>query len=378
MYSNHELHEFARLFFKRLRYRKMLSFLAFLWFFTSLAILLNGVAWAYPFPLPDIGQTKCYDDGNQIQCSEPGEAFYGQDGNYLINPPSYTKLDANGNDLPDAANSWVMVRDNVTGLIWEVKTDDGSIHDKDNTYAWQDAQDTFLAQVNASQFGGHSDWRLPTIKELSSIINLGGSKPAVDRSYFQNCIAGQYWSGSERFSGFAWSVDFYDYYGVYVEQTNKDDHIYVRCVRSQAPGLTEPLIINGNDTVTDRSTGLMWQQNTSSDVYSWERALSHAESLTLAGYDDWRLPNSRELLSIVNYDGYTPSIDWESFPATKTSMYWTSNTPPGLSGAAMYVGFRNGNLQSENKPYDYYVRCVRGGQCRLLDEAATRQKIKPN
>jgi len=53
-------------------------------------------------PLPDTGQTTCYDDkGNVIGCPESGERFYGQDANYLINPPSYTKLDENGNDLPD-------------------------------------------------------------------------------------------------------------------------------------------------------------------------------------------------------------------------------------------------------------------------------------
>ena len=92
---------------------------------------------AFAGPLADTGQTKCYDNDSEIPCPQSGEDFYGQDGNYLINPPSYTKLDADGNDLPDTAVSWVMVRDNVTGLIWEVKTDDVSIHDKDNLYDWQ-------------------------------------------------------------------------------------------------------------------------------------------------------------------------------------------------------------------------------------------------
>ncbi len=51
----------------------------------------------------------------------PGQALYGQDANYSINPMSYTKLDGSGNNLLDSATSWAMVRDNVTGLIWEVK-----------------------------------------------------------------------------------------------------------------------------------------------------------------------------------------------------------------------------------------------------------------
>ena len=57
-----------------------------------------------------------------------------------------------------------MVRDNVTGLIRKVKTDDGSVHDKDNTYTWDDAQSVFIAELNSANFGGgDSDWRLPTI-----------------------------------------------------------------------------------------------------------------------------------------------------------------------------------------------------------------------
>ncbi len=53
---------------------------------------------SYSNPLPDTGQTKCCDDTQEIPCPGPGEPFFGQDGNYTINPPSYTKLDANGND----------------------------------------------------------------------------------------------------------------------------------------------------------------------------------------------------------------------------------------------------------------------------------------
>ena len=93
-------------------------------------------------PLPDTGQTKCYDDeGTEINpCPSSGQDFYGQDGSYDINAQSYTKLDANGDDLPEEATEWVMVRDNVTGLIWENKADNGTIHDKDNTYNWYYAQ----------------------------------------------------------------------------------------------------------------------------------------------------------------------------------------------------------------------------------------------
>ena len=103
-------------------------------------LVLPCLASAVDCPIPDTGQTKCYDDfGNEIDpCPSPGQPFYGQDGSYNINPQSYTKLDENANDLPDEATEWAMVRDNVTGLIWEVKTDDSSIHDRDNEYNWYD------------------------------------------------------------------------------------------------------------------------------------------------------------------------------------------------------------------------------------------------
>lgn len=113
-----------------------------------------AVAPVFAVSVPDTGVTACYDDvGNVISCPSPGQPFYGQDGNYSINPPSYTKLDSNGNTLPVSAASWAMVRDNVTGLIWEKKTDDGSVHDKDNTYTWYDPDP-------ATNGGGSGDaWR---------------------------------------------------------------------------------------------------------------------------------------------------------------------------------------------------------------------------
>jgi len=95
-------------------------------------LILSIPAIAPAGSLPDTGQTKCYNDTEEIPCPQPGEPFYGQAAQYTINPPSYTKLDSQRNNLSDEATEWSMVRDNVTGLIWEIKTDDGSIHDSDN------------------------------------------------------------------------------------------------------------------------------------------------------------------------------------------------------------------------------------------------------
>ena len=146
-------------------------------------------------PVPDTGQTKCYDNSQEITCPSPSQPFYGQDAQYVTNPQSYTKLDANGNDFPDDAPwPWAMVRDNVTGLIWEVKTDDGTIHDKDNTYGWSQLESSFIATLNVTNFGGFSDWRVPVIKELASIVNRNTYDPSVDIGFFPNTMLSSYWS----------------------------------------------------------------------------------------------------------------------------------------------------------------------------------------
>ena len=96
-------------------------------FVTFIALILVLPYLSLAGPVPETGQTKCYNNTEEITCPSPGEPFYGQDAQYITNPQSYTKLDEYGNDLPSSATEWVMVRDNVTGLIWEVKTEDGSI-----------------------------------------------------------------------------------------------------------------------------------------------------------------------------------------------------------------------------------------------------------
>lgn len=93
----------------------------------STMIFLAISVYAMAAPVPDTGQTKSYTD------------TFGEDSDYLINPPSYTKLNAYDNNLADSAVSWTMVRDNVTGLIWEMKTDDNSVHDKDNEHTRYDS-----------------------------------------------------------------------------------------------------------------------------------------------------------------------------------------------------------------------------------------------
>jgi len=179
----------------------------------------------------------------------------GQDGNYSINPPSYTKLDESGNALPDTATSWVMVRDNVTGIIWEVKTNDnGSYdfsnpHDADNRYTWYDPNPEtnggdpgvipigissytkqFLDAINGANFGGYSDWRLPTLKELRSIAIYGWRSPSININYFPNTKSSYFWSSTTYVGspGNAWLISFKDGNDFL---NGKSFNTYVRAVR---------------------------------------------------------------------------------------------------------------------------------------------------
>jgi Protein of unknown function (DUF1566) len=222
---------------------------------------LSNEVFAYvPFgdatgKIPDTGQTKCYNNSQVIACPQPGQAFYGQDAQYNINPQFYTKLDASGNDLPVSASAWAMVRDNVTGLVWENKQNKDGVknysnpNDADNTYTWYDPNpatnggiagttgngtDTkdYIDALNSARFGGHNDWRLPTVLELSLSVNADKPYPGptINTTYFQNTMSSYYWSSSTDAlnPGYAWGV--YFSYG-YVSNSHKSYSFYVRAVR---------------------------------------------------------------------------------------------------------------------------------------------------
>jgi len=123
-------------------------------------------------------------------------------------------------------------------------------------------------------------------------------------------------------------------------------------------------IDNGDGTVTDTSTGLMWQRVTASRTYTWEQALSYCENLTHAGYSDWRLPTIKELASLADLRRYNPAIDTAYFPGTAWS-YWSSTTYDYTTSDAWLVSFYDGDEYYTNKSNWYYARAVRGGQNRL-------------
>jgi len=117
-----------------------------------------------------------------------------------------------------------------------------------------------------------------------------------------------------------------------------------------------------NDTtqiVTDSKTQLQWQDDVTVSDKTWTEAIAYCEGLTLGGYSDWRLPNLKELTSIVDDTKANPSIDTAVFANTASNYYWSSTTYANHSHYAWYVA---GRQDYNSKSHDHYVRCVRAGQ----------------
>lgn len=132
---------------------------------------------------------------------------------------------------------------------------------------------------------------------------------------------------------------------------------------------------NGDGTVTDVTTGLMWMRcslgqtwNSSSSscddiasTYTWSEAFSAAEGSVFAGHSDWRVPNIKALNSIVEIACYNPSINETAFPNTLASSYRSSSPANNPNYSSLEVYFYNGS-DAFNKTSPKYVRLVRGGQ----------------
>jgi hypothetical protein len=378
------------------------------------------------YPIIDSGQGKCYNNNAEIPCPSTGEAFYGQDAQYTGLEPSYTN---NGDGT---------VTDNNTGLTWQQSPDrdgNGTITAADKlTYA---AASTYCQDLTLA---GYTDWRLPDIKTLYSLMDFRGTDPSgasgmtslipfLDASYFafaygdtsagERTIDSQFASSTlyvdtnASDGGKDFGVNFADGrikgYGMSMRGSEKT--FFVLCVRGNMDYGANVFVDNGDGTVSDLATGLVWQQADSANGMDWQNALGYCESLSLAGYDDWRLPNAKELQSILDYSRSPATTDSAAidplFSATTITneagqadypFYWISTTHAnsnGMGETGVYIAFGRamgymnntwvdvhgaGAQRSDPKsgnPADYptgrgpqgdairiydYVRCVRGGQ----------------
>ena len=132
-------------------------------------------------------------------------------------------------------------------------------------------------------------------------------------------------------------------------------------------------IVHGDGTVSDRNSGLMWKQcyeglsgtacaTGTTTQLRWSSALDAAKNSAFAGYSDWRLPNRKELESLVDTSCYSPAVNDTVFPGTGGDFVWTSSTQDGDPSMAWLVYFYVGNAASDNKTYPRQIRLVREGQ----------------
>ncbi|MCP4592607.1 MAG: DUF1566 domain-containing protein [bacterium] len=328
----------------------------------------------------DTGQDTCHDDQTSLTCPSVGVPFFGQDAQYAGNQPSYA-LSGDG----------LTVYDNVTGLTWTQDADldgDGDI-DVDDKLTFDGAQ-MYPDTLNAQKYGGYSDWRTPTIKQLYSLIDFRGTDPKVedtdatglipfiDTDYFAfaygDTVAGDriidsQWATSTLYTAdnnMMFGVNFADGrikgYGLTVPDPRAGEKMFfVRCVRGNAEYGTNRFVDNGDRTVTDDATGLMWTQSDSGEGMNWEEALAWSQELNAEnhlGYDDWRLPSAKELQGIVDYTRSpnttgSPAIDpvFDTTAITNLAgetdypFFWTSTThlsSDGNGGRAVYLAFGRG------------------------------------
>lgn len=139
------------------------------------------------------------------------------------------------------------------------------------------------------------------------------------------------------------------------------DAYYANLDKCTPQNFTVQMLSNQN-IVLDNNTGLMWQQTIPTSTYTWEDAGSYCDSLTYAGYSDWRLPTPQELQAIVDNSKYNPAIDTTYFPDTPGNEFWSSSTITTDSTWAYYMDFNDGYIIAQylGGSYSYYVRCVRG------------------
>ena len=343
-------------------------------FFALIFVFAATTIKPQTYPIIDTDQLLCYDTLMAIPCPQPGEPFYGQDANYTGNTPSYTD------------NNDSTVTDLVTGLMWQKSPDmDGNgVIDYDDKMYFDEA----LAFASSFNLAGYNDWRLPSIKELYSLILFSGAEPNpnapscedcipfIDTSYFnfaygdlsagERIIDAQYASStlyvSTTMNGnrTMFGVNFADgRIKGYPADSSIGKKYYLRYVRGNTSYGTNNFVDNGNGTISDNSTGLMWMKNDNGTGIKWENALSYAESFEYAGYTDWRLPNAKELQSIIDYTRSpattnSPAID-SLFNCTQITneageidypYYWSGTTfcsmTPNNGDWAVYICFGTG------------------------------------
>lgn len=335
-----------------------------------------GSSLVMAYTAVDTAQTACYDNRNEITCPAKGKAFYGQDAQF--NKATSPFLNNNDNTITDTA----------TGLMWQKSPDtngDGEINAKDKqTY------EQALAGAKTFRLNGHDDWHLPTIKELYSLIDFRGADPDpeasdssnlipfIDTQYFdfaygdtknhERIIDSQYASSNLYVSTTGpqkdrtlFGVNFADgrIKGYGLNFHGGDKTFFVMYVRGNSTYGVNDFVDNTDNTITDKTTGLMWAQDDSAKGMNWQQALAWVQtknSENYLGHNDWRMPNAKELQNLVDYSRSPDTTNSAAIdPLFHTStikneadqvdypFYWSSTTHKAATQTpgerAVYVAF---------------------------------------
>jgi len=326
------------------------------------------------FTIADTGQTTCYNSVASIPCADA--SWPSQDADFANTPNarSFTGPTQHVTYTNDYTTT-----DNVTGLVWKSCSEGLSgaacATGAATTMTWNNAVNQCAALNTANSgtgYAGSKTWRLPTSAELETIVNYGAYNPAITSANFPATVTDSYWSSSPYVysRATAWSVSFSLADNQNVIKTN---NFYIRCVSSGQPAVINFFTDNGNGTVTDGKTNLVWQkcsagQNNdatcsgTASTPNWQTALTTCKNLSLAS-KTWRLPSTNELLSLVDKSKMSPSIDIAVFPTTAAEYYWSSSTSVFNTAWAWLVSFNGGDSAGDDKSYinSYYVRCVSSG-----------------
>jgi hypothetical protein len=273
----------------------------------------------------------------------------------------FTKLDNNGTET--TGSSYECVKDERTDLTWEVKTPNTT------TKNWADAK-TYAGTFSACGIAA-GNWRLPTPKELLSLVSYNDIKigetygPTIDTAYFPNVLPSSYWSGTATVSGnTAWAVTFYN------GSTSKldDQSLNVMLVSGDSTPV-DPRFTTSGDEVTDNQTKLIWKKclagysGTDCATAGTKTTFTWAEALALAG-EGWRLPNIKELQSIVDETKSSPAISTDFLNRNYT--VWSSSPYSesfDISGTTRYkswgAAFSTGIIGSYFRDTSLSVRLVK-------------------
>ncbi len=339
-------------------------------FCLALTVACAAPCWANDYPIVDTGQERSFENRLEIEYPKPGESFFGQDAQYQGNRAAYRD---NGDGT---------VTDLVTGLMWQKNPGPKKTFEE------------AAAGASTCRVGGHRDWRLPSIKELYSLILFSGEdvdpqsadtadlKPFINTKYFgfvygdsakgervidsQAATSTKYVSTTMRGNETMFGVNFADGrikgYPARARRRGSAKY-YVFYVRGNTDYGKNDFHVNGDGTITDRATGLCWAKVDSGHLkaggkkdgkLNWEEALRWAEDLEYAGHSDWRLPNAKELQSIVDYTRSPDTTESAAIdPVFRVTpirdglgkvnypFYWSSTTHKRMGGgdAAAYVAF---------------------------------------